>query len=68
YQKCRSVLPRAVRQELITVLMRSDTMRLNLSLKGALSAAFGLLALIAAGQGAFSILKLVRINDALNRT
>ncbi|MCJ2087174.1 methyl-accepting chemotaxis protein [Methylobacterium sp. E-005] len=40
-------------------------MRLNLSLKGALSAAFGLLALIAAGQGALSILKLEGIRNAI---
>lgn len=32
-------------------------MRLNLSLKAALSAAFGLLTLLCAGQGALSILK-----------
>ncbi|MCJ2068411.1 methyl-accepting chemotaxis protein [Methylobacterium sp. J-030] len=40
-------------------------MRLNLSLKGALSAAFGLLALIAAGQGALSIFELAGIRHSV---
>jgi methyl-accepting chemotaxis protein len=40
-------------------------MRLDLSLKAALSAAFGLLALIAAGQGALSIFKLAGIRNAI---
>ncbi|MCJ2093052.1 methyl-accepting chemotaxis protein [Methylobacterium sp. J-072] len=40
-------------------------MRLQLSLKAALSAAFGLLALIAAGQGALSIVKLAGIRHSV---
>ncbi|MCJ2048673.1 MCP four helix bundle domain-containing protein, partial [Methylobacterium sp. J-070] len=40
-------------------------MRLHLSLKAALSAAFGLLALIAAGQGALSIVKLAGIRHSV---
>ncbi|MCJ2061150.1 methyl-accepting chemotaxis protein [Methylobacterium sp. J-088] len=42
-------------------------MRLHLSLKTALAAAFGLLALIAAGQGALSIVKLAGIHHSVTQ-
>ena len=52
-----------------TIRSRSEPrrMRLNLSLKAALSAAFGLLALICAGQGALSVLKLGGIRHSVTQ-